>query len=345
MKTMKNTVKCLIAVFTMAMAFVVTNTTAQAAEATERTFDNSVSGIELNATQKLNKLGEGTYTGGYVTDIRQTGATLTSATVTWNAVTGAAAYYVVEVDSYGYVTNIINTVQDTSITLTLPESTYGYGVGVIPIDASGNYSTSYGASISVYTKPKKVTGLKISGAFASNNKLNVKWNESICYGFEVVCYNKKGKVVQTVDETYYLGTEFSKTNTQNIYTVKIRPYVYVNQTEKLYGEFSKTLYAVPQPAITSTDNDVRLNSVNLKWKKVKGATKYDIYVSSSQSGGFKKVASVKASTKSYKITKFNGKTINTKSTKYIKIVTTAKFGKKVKKSQSNAQLSATTYYY
>ena len=180
----------------------------------------------------------------------------------------------------------------------------------------------------------------------SNNKLNVKWNEAICYGFEVVCYNKSGKVVQTVDETAYLGTEFSKTNTQNIYTVKIRPYVYINQTEKLYGEFSKTLYAVPQPAITSTDDDVKLNSVNLKWKKVKGATKYDIYVSSSQNGGYKKVASVKGSAKSYKITKFNGKTINTKSTKYIKIVTTAKFGKKVKKSQSNAQLSAkTTYYY
>ena len=311
----------------------------------KRRVDNGTEDIKMNSNVAVDQLGAtGTYAGGYIYNLKQTGATVNSVTISWSAASGATGYYVVAVDDYGYITNTLRTLTGTSVTLTLPEQTYEYGIGVIPYDANG-YSTASGDVIDVYTTPKKLSGLKIYGYFASSNKLSVVWNDSVCYGFEAYCYNKKGKQVDCVDTSYYHAATFSKSNTQNVYTVKVRPYVYINGTQKLYGEFSDVLYAVPQPKITSKNKDVKANSVNLKWKKVNGASKYEIYISSKKSGGYKKVATVKSSKKSYKITKFGKKKLSTTKTKYIKIVTYAKFGKKTKKSQSNAQLSARTYYY
>lgn len=349
MKLMKNTMKCLVAVFMMAMAFAVTGVTAEAAEKVARTFDKSIDGVTVIETQEIKCLGEaGIYEGGYVEGLRQTAATLSSVTLTWDAVYGAAGYCVLALDEYGDVYNVLTTAQTNSVTLTVPEGTYGAGIGILPVDADGDYS-SYYTSIKVYAQPKKITGLKYNGVFGDDNKLNVIWDDAVCYGFEAVCYNKKGKVVQTIDESYYRSTKFSKTNSQNIYSVKVRGYNLINGgTEKIYGDYSKTFYAVPQPKITTKKSDLKRNSVNLKWKKVNGATKYDIYVSRSQNSGYKKVATVKSSKKSYKITKFKGKTLNIHNkTHYIKIVTYGKFGKKTVKSSSKPQLSVYTYttYY
>lgn len=324
----------------------------EAVKQAERTFDNSIENkdIKFNAEATVNKLGAGEtgeYAGGYVSGLTQTGATLNTVTLNWTAAYGATGYYIVSVyeyNGYYYPDTILKEVTGTSVTLNLPEQTYAYGIGVIPYDANG-YEVSCGDVLEVYTTPKKLSGLKINGYFASSNNLSVVWNDSNCYGFEAYCYNRKGKQVDCVDTSAYHSASFYKTNTQNIYTVKVRPYVYINGSQKLYGDFSNVLYAVPQPKITSKNKDVKLNSVNLKWKKVNGASKYVIYVSSKKNSGYKKVATVKSSKKSYKITKFKGKKLNTKSTKYIKIVTYAKFGKKTVKSQSTPQLSARTYYY
>lgn len=349
MKLMKNTMKCLVAVFMMAMAFAATSVTAEAAEMVARTFDKNLEDVSVIKAQDLNCLGEaGFYEGEYVEGLRQTGATLTSVTLTWNPVNGAVGYYVLALDKYGDVYGKLDYVQTASVTITVPENTYEAGVGILPVDGDGDLSEYYTA-IDVYAQPKQITGLKVDGAFGSGSKLNVVWNDSVCYGFEAVCYNRKGKPVQTVDESYYRSASFSKTNSQNIYSVKVRAYTWINGgTEKIYGDYSKTLYAVPQPKITSKKSDLKRNSVNLKWKKVTGATKYDIYVSRSEKSGYKKVATVKSNKKSYKITKFKGKTLNIHNkTHYIKIVTHAKFGKKTVKSSSKPQLSVYTYttYY
>lgn len=289
---------------------------------------------------KINQLGEGTYAGGYVTNLKQTNATTSSVTITWSPASGATGYYVIDKD-----TKILADVKSASYTIQLPEGTVNYLIGIVPYDAN-YYSVDHLDAIYISTKPKKVTGIKYNGVFASSNKLSVVWNDNACIGFEAYCYNKSGKQVQKLDEDYYRSVTFSKTNTQNIYSVKVKPYVYINGNEKLYGDVSSTFYAVPQPKITSKNSDVKLNSVKLKWKKVKGATKYVIYCSTKPTSGYKKVATVKSSKNSYTVTKFKGKTLNTKSKKYFRIVTYGKFGKKTVKSQSKAYLSAkTTVYY
>ncbi|MCM1181206.1 MAG: hypothetical protein NC347_13170 [Clostridium sp.] len=288
---------------------------------------------------KINQLGEGKYAGGYVTGLKQTSATTNSVTISWSPASGATGYLILDNNKQ------LADVRSTSYTVQLPEGTVDYLIGVVPYDAN-YYSMDHLAATYISTKPKKVTGIKYNGVFASSNKLSVVWNDNACIGFEAYCYNKSGKLVQSLDEDYYRSVTFSKTNTQNIYSVKVKPYVYINGKEKLYGDMSGTFYAVPQPKITSKNSDVKLNSVKLKWKKVKGATKYVIYCSTKPTSGYKKVATVKSSKNSYTVRKFKGKTLNTKSKKYFRIVTYGKFGKKTVKSQSKAYLSAkTTVYY
>jgi hypothetical protein len=303
----------------------------------------------LNAGAKTSlyaESGESLYAGGAVTGLTQTDIQNSSATISWNAAAGAMGYLV-----YGPENNYSTPVKQTTDTKVVLQvnNIVDQKYVVIPYDAeSDDHIAGYEkwATIAVSTLPKKVTGIKYYDLFQNSNQLSVTWTDVPCRGFEAICYNKSGKAVQTVDTTSYCKAEFSKTNTQNIYSVVVKSYVVINGNQKKYGPTSAKFYAVPQPKITSTNSDVEIGSVKLKWKKIKGAKNYTIYVSKKSSGGFKKVATVKASkAASYTVKKCGKTSLNTLNTKYyFKIVTTAKFGKKSKKSQSKAQISASSVY-
>ena len=235
MKLMKKAMKCLVAVFMMAMAFVATGVTAEAAEMVARTFDNNLEDVSVIKAKDLSCFGEpGVFDGEAVDGLMQTEATSTSVTISWNPAYGAIGYYVGEVGQDGYVIESSLISVDTTY-VTWPVSEYGAVLAVIPIDVDYEASTSFGAALEVYPLPKKVTGLKVDGGFGNGGKLNVVWNSNVCCGFEAVCYNKKGKVVQTVDEWTYRDATFSKTNSQNIYSVKVRAYNWINgKSKKVY---------------------------------------------------------------------------------------------------------------
>ncbi len=286
---------------------------------------------------------QNTYSGGYIYSLQQTGATTTSVTVSWQPAYGAIGYVVAEFDGSNY--NPVQTVQETSFYCTYPEDT-AVVLAVFPVD--GNGAIGNPERVVASTLPKKINNVRYANYFANNNKLMVCWNQSlVAYGYEAVCYNKKGKVVQRVDVPYSSSTPdkavFIKSNTKNIYYVVVRGYTLVNGgAKKIYGQASNKFYAVPQPDITSKSSDVTKTSINLKWKKVKGATSYTVYMSNKQSSGFKKVATVKKN--SLKITKFKGKTLNTLNGYYIKVITNAKFKKKKVKSKGAYVVKAYSYY-
>lgn len=215
-------------------------------------------------------------------------------------------------------------------------------------DRYGNESYTDGMLIKVVTKPNKTVGVNYLtnsyfGYKSSYSSIYVQWNQSgDVDGYEAVLCNKKGKVIERSDVNK-LGTVFYKSNCQNVYQIKVRSYLTMTNGQKVYGDYSAPFYAVPQPVSTSTNSDVHLNSVNLKWKKVKGASQYIIYGSTSKNSGYKKIATVKGTKKSYNITKLKGKTINTLDRKYyFKIVAVAKFGKKKVTSKKKGMVSAQT---
>lgn len=296
------------------------------------------------------------YAGGAVTGLRQIAATETAVTLAWQPATGAVGYLVILQDIAG---NILSQTPVTETSLTVTVTTGFAYATVIPADANnfdlipvGENMVQVGSSsafLVVATVPSQITGVRVYDVFANTYNLRVAWDDAVCEGFEAVCYNRGGQQVDIIDTTEYCSGTFYRTNTQNVYSVKVKGYTWINNgAEKLYGPESDVLYAVPQPRITSTDSDLKINSINLKWKKVKGATKYDVYISTKQKSGYKKVATVKGSKKSCKITKYKGKTINLLNRYYyVKVVTYAKFGKKTVKSQNNCQVRARVrkFYY
>ena len=62
-----------------------------------------------------------------------------------------------------------------------------------------------------------------------------------------------------------------------------------------YSKWSSKKWFITDPDVdvNSVKNTLKVNSVKLKWDKVPGATKYEIYMSSDAKKGYKKVASTK----------------------------------------------------
>lgn len=342
MKTKKNKIMMVVAAFMLMFAIAPTVN----AESVKRTEAKKTEEMNFQLSGNLKNYGSN-YTGYSVYNLKQTAATANAATLVWDVANGAAGYIVI--DQSG---NLLADVATNTCTINLAPNTYRVVIGVLPYDAAGNLGTDKDEFDAIFVSAvpsNKITGIKMNSAFADSYDLNVIWNDYPCDGFEAVCYSKSGKVVQTIEEETYREVVFSKTNTQNIYSVKVRPYTYIDNGEytqpRVYGPQSKTFYAVPQPKIISKKKDIKKNSANLKWKKVKGATKYYIYASTKKNSGYKKIASVSSKKSSYKVTKYKGKTIDlTKKHYYFKIVTYAKFGKKTVKSQSNPLVEAYVYY-
>lgn len=109
-------------------------------------------------------------------------------------------------------------------------------------------------------------------------------NQSGVTGYEIYKKNKKGKYkkLTTTTSRQYVDKNL-KTNTT--YSYKARAYVYNTVTrEKIYSDY------VAFSAETSTNNYIDVtaamtgkNAVKLKWTKVAGAAKYEIYRSSTES--------------------------------------------------------------
>lgn len=299
--------------------------------------DFDVSNVKLD-----NPMGEN-YTGAGVTNLMQSAATAKSVTISWSPANGAVKYLIYDVNPTTYSLTEVGQVTATSYTLSSNTTDAAAVLAVFPVDAAGNIGDEDGqySLVAVYTLPSKITKIAYNDAFGANKKLDIQWlANTVADGYDAVCYNKKGKVVQKINvkrsgsQAIYTA-KFKKTNTQNVYQVVIKPYIYIqNGAKKVYGADSKKFYAVPQPRSTTKNSDVGTNGINLKWKKVNGATKYDILVSLQPSKGYKKAGTVKGSKTGYSVIKYKNKPIDTtKRYYYAKVITYAKFGKKTVKSE------------
>lgn len=141
MAKMKNSMKCLIAVFVIAMAFVVTGITASAADAETPT------------------------------DVKQTKDSTSSVTIKWIGVSGAS-YYGVQVATDAAFNNIVKETRvastDVEIPSLLPGTTYYVKVGY------GDFSNCYkdfSPYIEVVTSPSEVDTIEFVGANDTSAKI------------------------------------------------------------------------------------------------------------------------------------------------------------------------------
>jgi hypothetical protein len=117
--------------------------------------------------------------------------------------------------------------------------------------------------------------------------------------------------------------------------MQVRAYTTLNG-QTYYGDWSDAAYFFTQPRITKAK--VSGNKLTVKWKKVGGATGYDIYVSTKPTTGYKKVKSVSAKASSVTLTKLKGKKISSKKKYYVYIATK-------KKTSTGTYTSGKLYYW
>ena len=300
MKTMKNTMKCLIAVFIMAMAFVVTGTTAQAA-------------------------------------VNQTAQTQTSITVDWStsAKEYATAYYVgysedmsaARTMAESKTITLAPTVTSYTITGLKPGTKYYvYVYATYSYSASGNqYTNSIGSSYDSVTLPAKVTGLNQTKWWYYIENVDFSWDEQTGADFEVKVMNHKGKVLKKTD-VYGNKSGYDDVNNNKTYQVQVRAYVTING-QKVYGDWSDKAYLFTQPMVNKSK--VSGGKLTIKWGKITGVSSYDVYVSTKEKSGYKKVAkNIKASKTSVTVKKLKGKKFKASKKYYVYIVAKKKVGKK-----------------
>lgn len=270
--------------------------------------------------------------------IEQKGATQTSITIAWEAADKALNYrvYLVTYDEqYNRTETLLAKLPSTQLSYKISKLSAGTAYTVkIQYDYQG-YSSVYnytlGTLFNAKTLPDKVKNVKQSRWYYFINEFYAEWDKQTGvdgYEYKVTTSSNKKKASGA---TTYNTNSLCVSNISNnmVYIVRVRAYTTLNG-QKYYGKWSEKCYCFTQPRITAIRQSG--SKLTIKWGKVKGATGYDVYMSTKKTSGYKKVKSVGSGTNKVTVTKFKGKKLSAKKTYYFYIVTKKKVGKITNKS-------------
>lgn len=167
------------------------------------------------------------------------------------------------------------------------------GIAQMVIKGKGNYSGAKKAFFNIkYTDPKS---LKAASITASSMKLS--WSMS-GKADEYEIYNASTN--KLVTRTKSKSITLKKLASGTTYKYKVRARVKLSGVWR-YSKFTSTLTASTKPAAPSIKvKSSKAKKATVTWKKIKGATGYEIYRSTSSKGTYKKIKKItKGSTVSY----------------------------------------------
>lgn len=198
--------------------------------------------------------------------------TPTSVTLSWEKVSGASGYYVQQYSGKKWKTvKTIKKAGTTSAKITKLKinNTYKFRVCAYKGKKKGAYVT-----VKAKTATEKTTGLKVTAA--GLKKLELNWNKVTgASGYEVQQKNgKKWKTVKTVKKN---TVSISGLGAAQKYTYRVRAYVTVNGVKR-YGAYSASASGKTAVAQITTlkVKSTAATTVTLSWKKISGATGYEI---------------------------------------------------------------------
>ena len=261
-----------------------------------------------------------------VSSVRQTAAGKDSMTVTWSA-TDAATFDVEILDTsvdYSKQTWVKKASRQsaTSINLTGLNSGTKYEVKVTGYKADGSdsdWSTLYDAK----TLIDKMRNVHTDRYYHFLQDATVAWDKlTAADGYEYQWKNYKGKTIEskTLTGNYSTSKSFNKLKTDTIYTFSIRAYQTYNGT-KSYTPW-ETINVFEQAWVKSVSKSG--GKLTIKFNPVKGATGYDVYVSSNPKKGYKKVKSLGKSKRSLTVKKVGKTKISKKKKWYVYVITKKK---------------------
>lgn len=280
--------------------------------------------------------------------VRQVGLAKDSITVEWDPISNIQSNYSIHLGVWNSevsktewtkIAEVPSTQNSYTVTGLTQGNEYDIKITYVYMSSYGYTDTeSYVGSVySAKTLPGKVKNVKCITFLQYVKSVYVEYDKiESCSGYQYTIKNSSGKKVHSGDlGTYSSQLNFSIKNSEEVYTVKIRSYLDYDG-QRYYGEWSDACYCIKQATLTKAK--MAKKKVSIKWKKVKGATGYDIYMSTKKNKGYKKVKSVSAKTTSATISKLAKKKLSSKKKYYVYVVSKKKVGKKTYKSPVD-------YYY
>lgn len=162
------------------------------------------------------------------------------------------------------------------------------GMASVIVKGEGNYTGTQTINYSI--KVPEVTGVKVSKY--TNKSVTISWTKNdVVSGYEI--YNSKNRRAARVNKPTTTKGTVSKLSAGTSQTFRVRAYVN-KDGQYYYGPFT-SVKAVTAPNSTkiSSLKSTKKKQVTVKWKKVKGATQYQVYRSTSKKGKYKKLATTK----------------------------------------------------
>lgn len=183
-------------------------------------------------------------------------------------------------------------------------------------------------------KPIPTAPSSITAKSNSYNSNKITWNKtSGASGYVIYrATSKNGKytALKTISDSKITTYTNSSLNTGTTYYYKIKAYRTVGKN-KIYSNYSSVVSAKPKLSTPSITLSTSSKKATIKWKKVSGASGYELYRATSKNGKYTKIATLKNSVTSYTNSK-----LTSKKTYYFKLRTYRTVnGKKVYSSYSS----------
>lgn len=198
------------------------------------------------------------------------------------------------------------------------------GKASVIIKGKGNFTGTQTVNYNIIVP--KVTGVKVSGY--ADTTITFSWKRNkVVTGYEI--YNSKNKRVARVKKNSILQATVSRLKAGSTETFRVR--AYVTRGQYYYSDFvSIKAGTAPKATKITSITSSKAKQVALKWKKVTGATQYQVYRSTSKDGKYKKIATTKK-------TSYTDKKATGGKTYYYKICVGKKNGSKTYYSYSKVK--------
>lgn len=232
-----------------------------------------------------------------ITGLKVKSSDAKSVTLTWTRSSEVNGYYVYR--KVGGVPKRVATITNPATTTYKinnlgSATTYSFTVVGYKRIGSATLMSSY-SWINATTRLAAVSGFK--AASQSTSSIKLAWSKvSGATGYEV--YRQSGSKwvkVATVKSNTYTN---SKLKVGTAYTYRIRAYKTVGKTN-VYSYAWTTLKTATKTATPALTVKGASKSVKISWKKVSGASGYEVFMSTSKNGTYKKIATLSSSKSSY----------------------------------------------